>query len=771
VEVGSAFVTLIPSAKGFGSAIDRQIGGDLKGAGQRGGRAYGVGLTGGLQRESKGLKGVGASGGKAIGAGMTGAMAGVASKVFLPIAAAMGGLAIGKFFAEGVQGASDLQEAGSAVQAVFGSAAGDVQRFAASANKDLGQTRLQALNAAQTFGTFGKAAGLSGKSLGGFSTDLVTLSADLASFKNTSPEQAIEAIGAALRGESEPIRAYGVLLDEATLRQRALSLGIIDNVKNALTPQQKVLAAQAEIFAQTTDAQGDQAKTSKNLAGQQKILTAQWQDFKTTLGGALIPLITGITTAFNGALGPAMTKVGPLVTKVSDAFTRLFSGVGGDGPGFLTPLIEGFRQLGKTVGPALASLAGPVKAFFGALIPVFRDVAKNVMGTLVPGLQAIGDAIANKLIPAARLLLPVLAPVAAFLLRTLGGAITGALSGAIKVIQGIITAISGLVTFVVNIFQGNWSAAWAGLKDVVSGAFKAIVGAIQVFLNVGILKAFRVGLSLLAGLWRAGINALRSLAAAIWNSIVKVFTGALRGIATFLGQIIRVYVGAWRGLFSTIINVLKSGWSTARNLFTSALNTIKGVITGAISGYMSIWRGLFTKMLSAVTSGINSVRNLFSGLKGKITGAISGAGSWLIGTGRSIVNGLIAGIRNMGRAVVNALLALIPGPLKKFAGALGINSPSTVFEKFGKDTVAGYVQGIDKSGRNVTASVARLADTAQKAVGGPLRPLPVQGGMSAPTGAGIAFYGPVTTTDVDRLAREITKRQRDALVLAGAMGV
>jgi hypothetical protein len=39
------------------------------------------------------------------------------------------------------------------------------------------------------------------------------------------------AIGSALRGEFEPIRQYGVLLDDATLRNRALKLGLIESAK------------------------------------------------------------------------------------------------------------------------------------------------------------------------------------------------------------------------------------------------------------------------------------------------------------------------------------------------------------------------------------------------------------------------------------------------------------------------------------------------------------------------------------------------------------
>jgi hypothetical protein len=58
------------------------------------------------------------------------------------------------------------------------------------------------------------------------------------------PPEAHAAIGAALRGESEPIRNYGVLLDDATMRQKAFELGLTSSTKNALLPQTKVLAVQ-----------------------------------------------------------------------------------------------------------------------------------------------------------------------------------------------------------------------------------------------------------------------------------------------------------------------------------------------------------------------------------------------------------------------------------------------------------------------------------------------------------------------------------------------
>jgi len=228
-------------------------------------------------------------------------------KLLIPGAIAATGaiVAFTKGVVPAVNAASDLEESMSKNNVIFGDAASAVSSFADEAARALGQSKTQALAAASTFGTFGKAAGLAGQELATFSTDFVTLASDLASFNNTTPEDAINAIGAALRGESEPLRRYGVLLNDATLKAAALELGIYDGT-GALTAQQKVLAAQKVIYEQTTDAQGDFARTSDGLANQQRILAAQVEDLQAKFGELLLPVFKRVVKYINDNILPAM---------------------------------------------------------------------------------------------------------------------------------------------------------------------------------------------------------------------------------------------------------------------------------------------------------------------------------------------------------------------------------------------------------------------------------------------------------------------------------
>ena len=221
-----------------------------------------------------------------------------ASKVATGVLGVLGGLA-----ASAINAASDLEETRSAIDAVFGEKASrQIQNFARTADRALGQSRQEALSAAQNFGIFGKAAGLADDDLVDFTTTLISLAGDLASFQNTTPEQAIFALGAALRGESEPIRSYGVLLDAATIKQRALSEGLIETEQDALTPAIKTLATYAEILATTQTQQGNFVDTAAGFANTQRTFGAQMENFKADIGEVLLPILQDLLPELRGII-------------------------------------------------------------------------------------------------------------------------------------------------------------------------------------------------------------------------------------------------------------------------------------------------------------------------------------------------------------------------------------------------------------------------------------------------------------------------------------
>jgi hypothetical protein len=280
------------------------------------------------------------------------------------------GIAI-KGIQQAIGQASDLNETISKTGVVFGNSAKDIEAWSKSSARNLGLSQRAALDAASTFAIFGKAAGLVGTDLTSFSTDLTGLASDLASFNNTTPEEAILAIGAALRGESEPIRQYGVLLDDATLKQRAMEMGLYNGV-GALEQSARVLAAQKEILAQTGLAQGDFARTAEGVANKQRIANAEAENAAASFGQVLLPVyqrvlevVTFLVRGFESL--PAPLQVGVVALGALVAFSGPISTM----KDLVTDLVGAFTRAGVS-SAALGAAVGGVGLAIGAAVLVYQ---------------------------------------------------------------------------------------------------------------------------------------------------------------------------------------------------------------------------------------------------------------------------------------------------------------------------------------------------------------------------------------------------------------
>jgi len=248
-----------------------------------------------------------------------------ASAKYIAAGAAVGGAVMATVMTKAVSEASNLEESLSKSSVVFGENAADVQEWAKTAANAFGQSNVQALEAAATIGNMFKAMGMADAESAKMSKSIVELASDLASFNNTSIEDAIEAINAALRGEAEPMRRYGVLLDDATLKAEAFAKGIYDG-KGSLEPATKAMAAYSVIMSKTKTAQGDFARTSDGLANSQRILQAQLANATIGLGQGMLPAIQEIAAALKTVDTQGFgEKIGSIIGDFSSAIVSMFT--------------------------------------------------------------------------------------------------------------------------------------------------------------------------------------------------------------------------------------------------------------------------------------------------------------------------------------------------------------------------------------------------------------------------------------------------------------
>lgn len=190
---------------------------------------------------------------------------------------------------QGIELASNKAEAASKANILFGDSYGIIEEASRGAATSVGLSSGAYLAAAGNVANLVTNFGIAGREAAEMSRDIVQLSADMGSFNNASTDEVVEAIGAAFRGETEPIRRFGVMLDAATVASKAVAMGLAESTR-AVNNEAKARATYQLILEQTTAAQGDFARTSEGYANSQRIAAAKTEEALTRLGEAIMPL-------------------------------------------------------------------------------------------------------------------------------------------------------------------------------------------------------------------------------------------------------------------------------------------------------------------------------------------------------------------------------------------------------------------------------------------------------------------------------------------------
>lgn len=239
--------------------------------------------------------------------------------------------------------------------------------------KDLGLNEFELRKSVATFNAMFDAMGLSEEAAYGMSTGLTELSHDMASFFNLKPEEAFQKLQAGITGETEPLKRLGILINETTIKTTALTHGIIKQGEE-LTEQQKVHARYIAIMEQTTNAQGDLARTLDSPANQLRIMRDEAAQLTTELGMALIPVVGQLIGVGNSLLEMVQAGVKwfqALSPEMQDTAIKIGLAAAAAGPLLVvfgklvsvgSSLVSGLALLATPIGLVTAAVAGLVTA-------------------------------------------------------------------------------------------------------------------------------------------------------------------------------------------------------------------------------------------------------------------------------------------------------------------------------------------------------------------------------------------------------------------------
>lgn len=269
------------------------------------------------------------------------------------------------------------------------------------------------------------------------------------------------------------------------------------------------------------------------------------------------------------------------------------------------------------------------------------------------------------------------------LVAELGTAFLPVVTEAVSLLNAhVIPVISG----VVNGF-GQWAAANPQLATTIT----MVVGGILVLIAiVGALMAV-IG-PIAFGIATVGA-AFGALSLATLGPILAI--GAL--IAALVGLVVAVVMNWekikawWSDGMASIAQQAQDGWAAVSQRWSDGWNEVA-----------SYTQTKGQEVLDFIGAIPENVRRLFSD-----------AGSWLVNSGRNIVQGLLDGAGQLLPQIGQFFLDKLPGWIREpFKAALGIRSPSRVFAGYGENIGEGLALGVESMGSRVRSSTSGLADSA-----------------------------------------------------------
>lgn len=433
---------------------------------------------------------------------------------------------------------------------------GEASTFINKMETLLGIDPTEAMNNMATIQSLTTSFGLASDKAYVLSKNLTQLGYDLASLKNIPVAESFTKIQAAISGELEPIRRLGVDISNARLQQELLNLGYSQSV-STLSQADKAVLRYIAIMKQTTDAQGDFARTLSSPANMIRILQAQLNSLARAVGSLLYPalksilppliaavelvkeLVTGIASMMGVKVEfPDFSSASDAVGGVTDAMDNTTKATGKAAKAFKN-YIMGFDELnviqkdnGSSGGSG--SGAGAAGNILGDVDLSGYDMFKNYVGSSV-------DEIKAKL----EKLLPLISGIAA-------GFATWAIS------NSVLTALEKI--------KGEGSLIEAVLKLWKSPIMAAAVA-------VGIIVARFVSLYQNSEKFRKGLERVRALVYLAAEGFKQGWNISLTDGK--LGESIEYLKESLSNLGQSILNLLPESWQEG---ITSAFDSISKVV-------------------------------------------------------------------------------------------------------------------------------------------------------------------------------------------------
>lgn len=394
-------------------------------------------------------------------------------------------------------------------------------------------------------------------------------------------------------------------------------------------------------------------------------------------------------------------------------------------------LKEWARETGETLRVAFESIIETVKTVIDWWSNLDGET-KKMIGVFLGIAVATGPV----LLAISKIITVITTLISGFgLVKAAAGIVAGAIgsiSAPVLIVIGVITGLIALFTTLYNkneTFRDLVNTVWETIKDTISTVIQAVsdfvmdifggmvdwwnenneliletVSVVWETMQENITKVLDIIVPIIQAAW----DVIKIATETVWNIIKTVIDTVIKVILGIIKTVMQIITGDWKG-----------AWDTIKNTVSTLLGGIKNIISNLLSGAFNIIKSILSNIKNRFSNIFNSLKGVVSNAFNKVKNAVSDG----ISKAYDKVIEFISKFKDAGKNIVGAIADGIKGAIGKVTGAIGdvaqkvrdflpfsppkIGPLTDIMDVKWGPTIAG---GIEKGERDIEKAMERALD-------------------------------------------------------------
>lgn len=327
----------------------------------------------------------------------------------------------------------------------------------------------------------------------------------------------------------------------------------------------------------------------------------------------------------------------------------------------------------------------------------------------------------------------------------IAGEVDGVFGQIVKMIGSYLKFVEEMTAAALRVVMSAVRIAWS----IIWGLTKVVWGAITTVIKVAwdlIGGIVRFALHYIGGIMAALWDYIKGIVQVAWDIITGIINTALDLIKNVLKLFADLFTGKWSKLWTDLKKIVSDLWN---DIWSMLKNTVTDVVKTLYNIGHDIIMGLIHGIEDMIKAVVQAAKDLWNG----IWNFFKGIGSWLYQAGKDLIQGLINGIGDMISSATDAVSNLAGSIWDSAKHGFGLWSPSHIAHEHGQMIVQGLINGINSMSGKAASTMTDLT----KSVNGEL---PISGSMN-PISGGVTNRGAAAPGTINIIVQGSVLTDRD----------